>query len=174
MGLQICNKAFLLNYPRFTLFPLHFILVSYIIPYMMPVQIVIDTNVIYSGLRSRHGASFKVLKQLNSSLFEINLSVSLVLEYEEVLLRKEASLNFTPAEIGQLLDYICRIANLHEVHFLWRPILKDPKDDMILDLAVRANCRYIVTYNTRDFTGVNKFGIQALTAQEFLKTIEVL
>jgi predicted nucleic acid-binding protein len=57
---------------------------------------------------------------------------------------------------------------------LWRPVLNDPKDDMILDLAVRANCQYIVTYNTRDFTGVNQFGIQALTAQEFLKTTEVI
>ena len=141
---------------------------------MKPVQIVLDTNVLYAGLRSRHGASFKLLEQLNSRRFEINLSVPLVLEYEEVLLRKEATLNFTPEEIGQLLDYLCHIANLHEVHFLWRPILNDPKDDMILDLGVRANCQYIVTYNTRDFTGVNKFGIQTVTAQEFLKTIEVI
>ena len=94
-------------------------------------QIVLDTNVIYSGLRSRHGASFKLLEQLNSRRFEINLSVPLVLEYEEVLLRKEVTLNFSPEEIGQLLDYLCRIANLHEVHFLWRPVLNDPKDDMI-------------------------------------------
>jgi len=45
---------------------------------------------------------------------------------------------------------------------------------IILDLAVRANCQYIVTYNTRDFTGINKFGIKALTAKEFLKSIEVI
>lgn len=68
----------------------------------------------------------------------------------------------------------CQIANLYEVHFLWRPILIDPKDDMILDLAVRANCNYIVTYNTRDFSGVNQFGIKVVTAKEFLKTIEVI
>ncbi len=77
-------------------------------------------------------------------------------------------------EIGQILDYICQIANLHEVHFLWRPILNDPKDDMILDLGVRSNCQYIVTYNTRDFSGVNQFGIQVVTVQNFLKTIEVI
>ena len=141
---------------------------------MNSIQIVLDTNVLYSGLRSRYGASFKLLEQLNSNRFDINLSVPLVLEYEEVLLRKESTLNFTPAEIGYLLDYLCRIANLHEVHFLWRPLLNDPKDDMILDLAVRSHSQYIITYNTRDFTGVNKFGIQAITAQEFLKTIEVI
>lgn len=141
---------------------------------MIPVQIVLDTNVLYAGLRSRRGASFKLLNQLETGRFELNLSVPLVLEYEEVLLRKESTLNFTPEEIGQLLDYLCSIANLHEVHFLWRPILNNPKDDMILDLAVRANCQYIVTYNTRDFTGINKFGIIALTAKEFLKSIEVI
>lgn len=141
---------------------------------MKPLQIVLDTNVLYAGLRSKRGASYKLLKHLNSGKFEINLSVPLVLEYEEVLLRKQPTLNFTHKEIGQILDYLCRISNLHEVHFLWRPILNDPKDDMILDLAVRANCRHIVTYNTRDFSGVNQFGIQAITAQEFLKAIEVI
>lgn len=141
---------------------------------MKPIQIVLDTNVLYAGLRSRRGASFKLLKHLETGRFELNLSVPLVLEYEEVLIRKEPTLNFTPEEIGKLLDYLCRIANLHEVHFLWRPILNDPKDDMILDLAVRANCQYIVTYNTRDFSGVNKFGIKAITAKEFLKSIEVI
>lgn len=141
---------------------------------MKSIQIVLDTNVLYAGLRSRRGASFKLLKQLETGRFELNLSVPLVLEYEEVLLRKESTLNFTPNEIGKLLDYLCRIANLHEVHFLWRPILNDPKDDMILDLAVRANCQYIVTYNIRDFTGVSQFGVQAINAQEFLKKIEVI
>ena len=141
---------------------------------MKPFQIVLDTNVLYAGLRSKRGASYKLLEHLNSGKFEINLSVPLVLEYEEVLLRKQSTINFTDKELGQILDYLCRIANLHEVHFLWRPILNDPKDDMILDLAVRANCRHIVTYNTRDFSGVNQFGIQVVTAQEFLKAIDVI
>jgi putative PIN family toxin of toxin-antitoxin system len=141
---------------------------------MKPVQIVLDTNVMYAGLRSKRGASFKLLQHLESALFELNLSVPLVLEYEEVLLRKKSSLVFTEQEIAQLLDYFCQISNLHEVHFLWRPILNDPKDDMILDVAVRANCEFIVTYNKRDFTGVNQFGINVVTAQEFLKIIEVI
>ena len=115
-----------------------------------------------------------VFQQLGSGRFEINLSVPLVLEYEEVLLRKEPTINLNSKEIGQILDYLCSIANLHEVHFLWRPVLNDPKDDMILDLAVRANCQYVVTYNTRDFIGVNQFGIQAVTAKDFLKIIEVI
>jgi len=141
---------------------------------MNTIQIVLDTNVLYAGLRSRRGASFKLLKHLETGRFELNLSVPLVLEYEEVLIRKEPTLNFTPEEIRKLLDYLCRIANLHEVYFLWRPILNDPKDDMILDLAVRANCQYIVTYNIRDFTDVNQFGIKPVTVKEFLQSIEVI
>jgi len=141
---------------------------------MKPIQIVLDTNVIYAGLRSKRGASFKLLQHLESGLFELNLSVPLVLEYEEVLLRKKSTLVFTEQEIAQLLDYLCQLSNLHEVHFLWRPILNDPNDDMILDVAVRANCEFIVTYNKRDFTGVNQFGINVVTAQEFLKLIEVI
>jgi predicted nucleic acid-binding protein len=49
--------------------------------------------------------------------------------------------------------------------------LKDSEDDMILKLAIKANCQYIVTYNKRDFHDTNKFGINLATAKEFLKII---
>jgi predicted nucleic acid-binding protein len=71
-------------------------------------------------------------------------------------------------QIEKFLDYLCVAGNWHEVYFLWRPILNDPEDDMLLELAVKANCRYIVTYNKRDFRGVDRFGIQLVTAKEFL------
>jgi len=58
--------------------------------------------------------------------------------------------------------------------FSWRPILKDPEIDMILELAVRANCKYIVTYKKADFQGVGKFDIKLVTAKEFLQLIKVL
>lgn len=141
----------------------------------MPVhQIVLDTNIIYSALRSRRGASFRLFSLLDSSKFEINLSVPLLIEYEDVLLRKIDTLNFSEPQIGQLLDYLCMVGNWHEVYFLWRPILKDPEDDMILELAVRANCKYIVTYNKADFQGVDKFDIELVTAKEFLQIIQEL
>jgi len=111
---------------------------------------------------------------LDSAKFEINLSVPLVIEYEDVLLRKIHTLNFSKSHIGQFLDFLCLVGNWHEVYFLWRPILKDPEDDMILELAVRANCKYIVTYNKADFQGVDKFDIKPVTAKEFLQIIEEL
>ena len=137
-------------------------------------QIVIDTNVVYSALRSRRGASFRLFTLLHSGKFEINLSVPLVLEYEDVLKRKQPTLSISNQQIEQFLDYLCRIGNCHDVYYLWRPILRDPGDDLILELAVRAGCKYIVTYNKADFSGVNEFGIQAVTAREYLKIIEEL
>lgn len=139
---------------------------------MNPLQIVLDTNVIYAALRSKRGASYRLLSLLDSDKFEINLSVPLVIEYEDVLKRKIDSLTFTERKIDQFLDYLCIAGNWHEVYFLWRPILKDPEDDMILELAVRAGCQYIITYNKQDFQGVDKFGIQLATAKEFLQIIK--
>jgi len=137
-------------------------------------QIVLDTNIIYSALRSKRGSSYRLLSLLESPKFEINLSVPLVIEYEDILLRKINTLNFSEPQIGQVLDYLCMVGNWHDVYFLWRPILKDPEDDMILELAVRANCKYIVTYNKADFQIVEKFNIKLVTAKEFLQSIKEL
>lgn len=79
----------------------------------------------------------------------------------------------TPADIDTLLDYYCSVANLHEIYYLWRPILRDPKDEMILELAVKAQCDFIVTFNKRDFLGIEQFGVVALTPKEFLGHIGV-
>ena len=63
------------------------------------------------------------------------------------------------------------MAHRHKVYYLWRPFLRDSKDDMVLELAVSAVCEIIVTYNHDDFKGVEQFGIRVLTAQEFLREI---
>ena len=137
-------------------------------------QVVLDTNVIYSGLRSRRGASFKLLSLLGSGRFKVHLSVPLVLEYEEVLQEKRRDLGLTEADVDDVLNYLCQIAELHKIHFLWRPRLKDPDDEMILELAAGASCDSIVTYNKEDFPGVDKFGIQLVTAKELLQRIGAL
>lgn len=135
-------------------------------------EVVLDTNILVAGLRSRLGASFRLISLIGSGKFEINLSVPLVLEYEEVLTRQQQELGLTRADIADFIDYLCTVANLHEVYFLWRPHLRDPTDEMILELAVKARCEYIVTYNQRDFRSIEKFGIETVTAREFLETIK--
>lgn len=139
---------------------------------MRRIQIVIDTNVFLSVLRSNRGASFLLLMLIGQSdLFEINLSVPLVLEYEDVAKRPGLVPALSMRDIDDILDYLCSVANRHTIFFLWRPFLKDPKDDMVLELAVEAQCEYIVTFNRKDFTGSDQFGIIVVTPQEFLRKI---
>lgn len=134
-------------------------------------QIVLDTNVLLSALRSQFGASFRLLSLIGDSRFQTNLSVALVLEYEDVCKRPEMNLRLTPGEIDDVLDFLCRTANLREIFYLWRPTLPDPKDDFVLELAVESDCDYIVTFNTKDFAGAENFGIKAVTPKEFLRII---
>jgi predicted nucleic acid-binding protein len=98
----------------------------------------------------------------------------LVFEYEAVLLRELPHLQVTREVIETIIDSHCAVATHHPIFFLWRPFLPDPKDDMILELAVKAECEFIITYNTRDFAGVEQFGIQTLEPGAFLQRIGAL
>lgn len=139
----------------------------------MSERIVLDTNVVVSGLRSSRGASFRVLQMVGTDEFEIALSVPLVLEYEDVLKRESQDLGLLVEDVDALIQYWCGVAHLQEIHFLWRPAMKDPKDDHILELAVAAGCARIITHNTRDFAQSATWGIEAIGPGEFLKRIGV-
>jgi putative PIN family toxin of toxin-antitoxin system len=142
---------------------------------MAVLQIVVDTNVFYAGLRSRHGASHLLLEEIGrNQAFQIHLSVPLVLEYEEIAKRNARSLGLTHTDTDDILDYLCSVAGLHDVYYLWRPYLPDPEDDMLLELAVKAGANRIVTFNQRDFRGVEQFGLRAVTPQNFLSEIGVM
>jgi putative PIN family toxin of toxin-antitoxin system len=135
-------------------------------------QVVLDTNVVIAALRSNRGASYALLEMVGKSLrFQINLSVPLLLEYEDVALRDLTTTGLTSTDVEDILDYLCSVAGRHSIFYLWRPQLKDPKDDFILELAVRAECDVIVTFNTRDFAGSERFGIRVMTPKEFLTLI---
>ena len=141
---------------------------------MVPPSIVIDTNVFVAALRSRYGASNQLLRRVGTGLFDLHLSVPVVLEYEEVLLRQLPPLTINEEDVHALLDYLCQVASYHEIFFLWRPILRDPDDDMFLELAVGAGCTHLVTHNLRDFAGLERFGIVACTPHTFLRELGVL
>jgi len=134
-------------------------------------QIAIDTNVLVAALRSRRGAAFKLFMLIDSGKFEVNVSVPLVLEYEDAAKRLIGRTALTTRDIDNIINYICAVANRGTVFYLWRPFLRDPKDDMVLELAVTAACDFIVTYNKHDFEGAERFGIQVVTAKEFLQEI---
>lgn len=133
-------------------------------------RIVIDTNVLVAGLRSKRGNAFRLLQLVGTGRFEINLSVPLVMEYESTLLRELPNLSVPRSAVEDVIDYHCSVANKHQIFFLWCPFLRDPKDDMVLELAVKAQCDTIVTYNQRDFVGVEEaFNIKVLEPGDFLK-----
>ena len=137
-------------------------------------RIVIDTNVVVSALRSQRGASYRLLMEIGSDKFDINISVPLILEYESAAKRLIGKIKPKIRDIDDILDYICSVAKRWKIFYLWRPYLKDLKDDMVLELAVTAKCDFIVTYNKNDFQNVKPFGLQAVTPKEFLKLIGVI
>ena len=136
-------------------------------------RVVLDTNVVVSALRSQRGCAFQALKATGGDRFDIAISVPLVLEYEAALLEQRGAV-FSDSDIQALLDYLCVVGHQQPVFFLWRPQLPDPKDDMVLELAVAAGCRAVVTYNVRDFRGAERFGVQVWTPLDLLKTVGLL
>ena len=135
---------------------------------MAGARVVLDTNVLVAALRSRRGAAFRLLTLVGRGHFEIAVSVPLVLEYEAVAKRHARVARLTAGEIDDVLDYLVSVADRRPIFFLWRPYLKDPNDDLVLELAVEAECQWIVTYNQRDFAGAARFGVRIVTPREFL------
>ncbi|NJN83106.1 MAG: PIN domain-containing protein [Caldilineaceae bacterium] len=107
----------------------------------------------------------------DSGRFEINLSVPLVAEYEEVAKRMLEQTQLSVSDLEDILDYLCKVGNHRKIYFLWRPFLPDPDDDMVLELAVAAQCQYMVTFNQGHFVGSEQFGIALVTPREFLVQI---
>ena len=132
-------------------------------------QLVLDTNVLYSALRSRLGVSFQLLSMVGTSRFDLHLSAPLVAEYEAVL--KRGDLSLSEEQIDDVLDFMCAHSTHHRIFYLWRPTLKDPADDFLLELAVKAQAS-IVTWNTSDFDKAQRFGISVLTPRDLLHSLE--
>ncbi len=131
-------------------------------------NIIVDTNVILSGLKSRNGYSFKLLELIPANKFRMHISVPLILEYEAILMKFKNDIGFSKEDISDFLDYICLQGKKTKIFYLWRPVLKDPFDDHILEVAVGSNSNKIITYNKKDFQNALDFGIEILTPQEYL------
>lgn len=135
-------------------------------------RVVFDTSVLVAAARSREGASFALVRSIPAQEYQLCLSVGLYTEWQEVLTRTENLPTGTTAEDARdFVRYLASQAHLQEIHFLWRPFLPDADDDMVLELAFAAGCRYIVTHNVKDFYGSEQLGATALSPRQFLSHI---
>lgn len=138
----------------------------------MALHVVLDTNVLVAALRSRQGASFRLVELLRAGAFETAISVPLAVEYEAVLTRHAASLGIRRSEVTTIIDYLCAVGKRQSIHFLWRPLLRDPDDEFVLEVAVAAGCQHIVTHNIRDFVGAERLGVSIVRPSQFLRQLE--
>ncbi|HBA86187.1 MAG TPA: putative toxin-antitoxin system toxin component, PIN family [Verrucomicrobia bacterium] len=135
-------------------------------------RIVIDTNVFLSALRSRQGASSKLLSQVGDKRFVTCISAPLIFEYEATAKREQRPKKPAEKDIDDILDYLCAVGEAVKTSYLWRPMAKDPQDEMLVELAVAGGCGRIITFNKRDLPDVGRIGIKLQTPKEFLMEME--
>ena len=131
------------------------------------VRVVLDTCVLVAAWRSSLAASFEIIRLLRRRRFEIAVSVPLVVEYESALLRHLSPAR-RAADATSFVDYLCLVAHKQDIFFLWRPLLRDPNDDMVAELAVASRADAIITHNLKDFSAAANLGIRVLTPGSFL------
>jgi len=134
--------------------------------------VVLDTNVLVATVRSRRGASFKLLQLLAEGRYRVAISVPTILEYEEVLCREISPDGWNREDVDAVLDLMCRLGQPHDISFRLRPSSPDPDDEMLIELAFAASVDYIVTHNSRDFVGSESFGVRAIRPAGFLRLLE--
>jgi putative PIN family toxin of toxin-antitoxin system len=135
---------------------------------MKKYRAVIDTNVLHAGLYSASGASYQILRLIESGRVAPLLSTTLLFEYEEVLKRNQVMLGLSDRAVNDVLDGFCVQGEPRKIHFLWRPHLSDPKDDHVLELAFAAGGVDIVTHNVRDFVNAASLGVRIVTPAQLL------
>ena len=132
-----------------------------------------DTNVLVAALRSRTGWSRKMLAQVLRLELLAGVSVPLFIENEAVLQREEqrAAFGLDATEVDEFLVGLAGVLRPIDISFLWRPQLKDPADEMVLEAAVNGQCTHLVTWNLRDFAqAVPRFNLKLTTPAEYYET----
>ena len=135
--------------------------------------VVLDTNVLISGLYSKRGASYQLLKAAISGELSYAISPLIALEYEGKIHQKieEGFLKVSKSDCGRMLDALFAIATIAWKPLQIRPVLADPSDDKILECAISGHCNHIITFNKRHFpmAVTAPYGIKVMSAGEFLK-----
>jgi putative PIN family toxin of toxin-antitoxin system len=139
-------------------------------------RVVLDTSVVVAGLRTRAGAGNAVLRQVATRRLVPLATPPLFLEYEDVLNRPEHRLahGLTPVAIEEFLGELAALIEPVDVHFLWRPQVRDPNDEMVLEAAINGRADAIITYNVADFASAGeRFSIPIMRPGELLKKVKL-
>ena len=132
-------------------------------------RVVVDTDVIVAAMRSPSGASAAILRTARQGRVMLLVSVPLALEYEAICSEAEHRLaaGLSEREVEIFVDAVVAMAQPVKTHFLWRPQLRDPGDEMVLETAVNGRADALVTFNVRDFGTVPvRFGIEVLIPRD--------
>ena len=135
----------------------------------------LDTDVVVAAVRSDRGASRVLLTAALARRYTVLASVPLMLQYESVLTRPEhlAAARISEAEVGILLDALATVAEPIRISYLWRPVLTDPGDDLVLETAVNGRADIVVTLNRRHFEpAVTLFGLEILAPADAVRRLE--
>ena len=133
-----------------------------------------DTDVVVAGIRSPSGASAELLRMARQGRIYLAVSVSLFIEYESVCMRQphlEAA-GLTPEDMDIFLDALASFVETVPIHFLWRPQLHDPADELVLEAAVNAGAEALITFNLKHFEiAARRFGLQVSRPGPFLHNL---
>ena len=133
-----------------------------------------DTDAVVAAMRSPTGASAAIVRAVRQRRVTLLLSVPLAMEYEAVCRRPEHRMEagLSEREVEIFLDAIIALAEPVLTHFLWRPQLRDPNDEMVLEAAVNGRAEALVTFNVRDYgTAASQFGVEVLLPREAIARI---
>jgi putative PIN family toxin of toxin-antitoxin system len=139
------------------------------------VRLVLDTNVVVAAMRSPAGASAAILRAARQGHPTLLVSVPLALECEAICCEPEHRMasGLSEREVDVFLTALIALAEAVETHFLWRPQLRDPGDEMVLEAAVNGRANVLVTFNLRDFgTTPSRFGMEILLPREAIRRIK--
>jgi putative PIN family toxin of toxin-antitoxin system len=131
-------------------------------------RLVLDTDVMVAAIRSDAGASRWLLRAVLEAqrMVTVLVSVPLLVEYEAVMTRAEhlRAARLSATDVNVLLDAVADTAEPVRLAYLWRPVLADVDDDMVLETAVNGRADAIVTFNQRHFRlYAKRFGIASLS-----------
>jgi putative PIN family toxin of toxin-antitoxin system len=139
------------------------------------IRVLLDTNVLVAGLSSRRGASYALLRHVLARRLQTVAAPALWLEYESVLKRPEIRHmhGLTESEVDSFLDGLAILVEPVGMNYLWRPQLRDPKDEMVLEIAPNAGVDALVTFNQRDFRpAAENFHLRLLSPAACLALLE--